>query len=233
MPQPLNSNAPAGPGAIVQSDIAPDPLLQGASEYEYVTLLNPMSVDFYGVVGVTRPVDVPFQVRKDSYTSTVTDNETDVRRNYGLNLKNKDHVGKANITNTIMIPSGKTVNLLGNEAQVICRQLVNEIMQREGNRLMLADAYQRSLVEARVVISRRSINEMLGRGPMSVQEQLQTAVNDLNQQQQVVDAAEPEFPSVNQPNLPIAEQRVVTPPVVNTPEPRKVGGRPKGSKNKG
>lgn len=218
MPHQLNSTAPAGPGAIENNDIAPEPMLLGASEYEYVTLLNPLSVDFVGVVGVTRPINVPFQVRKDGITQTVTNSESDIIRNYGLDLKNKDHLGKANITNRVTIPSGKTINLLGNEAQVVCTQLVNEIMQREGNSLMLADAYQRSLVEARVIISRRGMNELLDRSPTSVQEQLRGAVDSLNQQE-VIPSVEPEFPSLTQP-------QTVTDSVPN------LGGRPKGSKNK-
>lgn len=188
------TNKPAGPGAVEPQGIQPDSLLTGASEYEYVTVLNPLSVDFYGKVGVSRPVNVPFQVHKDQYSQTVTSNESDVIRNYGLSLKNKDHPAQVNITNRILIPAGKTINLLGNEAQVVVKQLVDEIMQREKNSLLLADMFHRREVEERVVIARRSVNDFLGTGVKTVESQLREAVNELNKEE--VKEDEREFPSI-------------------------------------
>lgn len=223
------SNAPAGPGAQEDVQIAPKPLLEGASEYEYVTILNPLSVDFYGKVAITRPANVPFEVGKDASGGQVTLNESDVLRNYGLNLKNKDHMARINVINRVHIPAGKTLNLLGNEAQVVCRQLVNEIMQREGKRLMLADPHQRSLVEQRIVLSRRSVNDILGEGPMAVQEQLSGAVDKLNTENKPDDTTE--FP-----DLTSAANRAATALTDGAgdsqPPSRVFVGRPKGSKNK-
>lgn len=228
-PQANLSNAPAGPGAQEDVQIAPKPLLEGASEYEYVTILNPLSVDFYAKVAVTRPANVPFEVGKDMSGGQVTLNESDVMRNYGLNLKNKDHMARVNVINRVHIPAGKTLNLLGNEAQVVCRQLVTEIMQREGKRLMLADPHQRNLVEQRIVLSRRSVNDILGDGPMAVQEQLSGAVEKLNKESTSDDTTE--FP-----DLTSAATRAATTLRDNTgdsPKPARVYvGRAKGSKNK-
>lgn len=190
MPLPNNT---AGPGAIIEQGEAPKPLLEGASEYEYVTVLNPLSVDFVGLVGVSRPANMPFQIRKDGMTSTVTENEQDMVRNYGMSLKNKDHTGRISVQNRVVIPSGKTVNLLGNEAQVIVSQLVDEIMQRRRQNLLLADPNARRNVEEEVVISRRGVNDLLGRGPITVQEQLRDAVEATNQE----DNRGPEFPEIS------------------------------------
>lgn len=194
--QPNLSNAPAGPGAIEEAQVAPKPVLEGANEYEYVTILNPLSVDFYAKVAITRPANMPMEIRNDGSGGQMTLSEQDVQRNYGLNLRNKDHVGRVNIINRVHIPAGKTINLLGNEAQVVARQLVTEIMQRENKRLMLADAYQRNLVEQRIVLSRRSVNDILdGNGPVQVQEQLQDAVTNLNTAQELI-TDEPAFPEL-------------------------------------
>lgn len=198
----------AGPGAIADQGVSPKPQLDGATEYEYVTILNPLSVDFVGLVGVSRPVNMPFQVRTDGTTSPLTTNESDVSRNYGLSLKNKDHPSHISIVNRVSIPSGKTINLLGSEAQVICRQLVNEIMQLEGRSLMLADAFARSEIEKRIIISRRSVNDILGQGPVTISDQVRNAVDNTNPKESV---EEVEFPTItvgNKPSLKAAVSNV-------------------------
>lgn len=163
-------NLVAGPGSIEDTGEAPQPMLYGASEYEYVDILNPLSVTFVGLFGVSRPVNVPMTIGRPTVG---VQTETDVRQLYGLELKNPDHAGKANITNKVPIKSGQTVRLLGNEAQVVVRQLVNEIMSREGNKLLLADPFARRQIEQRIVMSRGSVADALGRSPISIQEQLQ------------------------------------------------------------
>lgn len=184
----MSSNI-AGPGSVEELGIAPTPLLAGATEYEVVTVLNPLPVDFIGVVGQSKPVNMPFQVRKDGVTQTISNDEQAVRANYGLNLKNPDHQARLPIANKVNIPAGETRNLLGNEAQVIVRQLVTEILQRQGKRLMLADPFQRHEVEKQVVRSRRGVEEVLGT-PQTVQSQLREGVEKLNAPD------EREFPSL-------------------------------------
>lgn len=175
-----NVSTAVGPGSILDQGIAPKPLLEGASEYEYVEILNPLPVDFVGLFAVTRPVRAPVRVSQHPSLPSSTKNADDVTRNYGLDLNNQDHPGKANIQSRITIPAGQTMRILGNEAQVIIRQLVNEIMQREGKSLMLADPYQRSLVEAQVVRNRQSVSDLLGTSPVTVHEQIQTAIDKSN-----------------------------------------------------
>jgi hypothetical protein len=178
----MEKNNAAGPGSVEDQGIAPKPLLEGATAYEVVTVFNPLSVDFYGMVGQDKPVNLPFEIRRDSVTNPISTTEADVKRNYGLDLKNRDHNARLPITNKVLIRSGSTLNLFGNEAQVVVRQLVNEIMQREGKKLLLADPYQRSLVENRVVRSRRSTTEAIG-GVDSVTDQMRAGVDKLNEQE--------------------------------------------------
>lgn len=226
MPQLRNSNAPAGPGAAEDSGISPDAALDGADEYEYVTVHNPLSVEFIGQVGISRPINVPFQVRRSPEMNTLTRSEEDVARNYGLDLKNKDYPAKVHLTQKVHIPAGQTVNLLGNEAQVVVRQLVNEIMQRDGMRLMVHDKYQRSLVEGRVIIARRSVNDILGsQGLTTVQTQLQNAVNELNKQEVTTDGTTTEqpFPSLNRPSA--TDAGLVEPIELVTPKTGRRGRR--------
>lgn len=180
MPNRDFSNVPAGPGAVEQSGESPLPLLEGSTDYEVVELHNPLSVEFRGVVGITRPVNVPFEVRTDGMTSTTTRTAEDVSRNYGLPLKNPDHPAKGHIQQTISIPAGATIRLQGAQAQVIVRQLVNEIMSREGQQLLMADAYARNQIEKRVVMRRSSIQDIMD-APLDIPTQITNAVSKLNE----------------------------------------------------
>lgn len=181
-----NDELMVGPGAIVDKGEAPLPLLYGASQYEWVEILNPLSRPFGGTFGMTRPINAPVNITHVNGQG-VTRTEDDVRRNYGLDLRNPDHQARTDIVNRVTIPSGKTVILLGNEAQVIIRQLVNTIMQLEGHSLLMADPHARREVEERVIIARGNAAERLGQAPMSVNEQLQAVKEETR---------EPEFPEL-------------------------------------
>jgi len=171
-----------GPGAVREQPKIAASSLDGATGQEYVTILNPLSDDFAVMVGQSRPVNLPFQIRKDGNTDVTSNTEQDVQRAYGITLKNRDHTGVTHITNTTIILSGQTKNFLGNEAQVAVRQLVNEIMQREGNQKLLSDPYLRKEVEDRIIIKRGTVNElMLGDNPISQQQQVIDALNRSNE----------------------------------------------------
>lgn len=213
-----NNTQAAGPGALEEQLIAPSPTLEGATEYEVVTIFNPLSVDFIGQVGQSKPVNLPFEVRKDGYTRPITTNEQAVRSNYGLDLKNPDHMARMPIVNKVRIPSGGTLRLQGHEAQVVVRQLVNEVLQREGKRLMLADPHTRHEAEKIIVRERRGINEILDT-PQTVQTQIQDGINKLNGQED-----EPEFPGLQttKTSTGLEQGSAVS---GNEPEPRQVGTR--------
>lgn len=171
-----------GPGANIRSEITPDPILQGASEYEYVTILNPLSDDFQVQVAQDVPINAPFEIRKDNSgrTSVATTDERMATINYGLNLKNPDHASRKQIFNTAIIPAGQTMNFKGNDAQVVIRQLVNEIMQRNGKARFLHDPIAREEVEKTVVMSRGSVQELMDNNIVSQQQQINHAITASN-----------------------------------------------------
>lgn len=176
--------AVVGPGTILQDEVTPDPLLQGASEYEYVTILNPLTVDFQVQVAQDVPVNVPFEIRKDAsgQTSVATTDERMATLNYGLNLKNPDHNARKRIFNSTIIPAGQTMNFKGNDAQVVVRQLVTEIMQRNNKARFLHDPVSRREVEEMVVVSRGSVQDLMDANVVTQQQQINQAIKASNTQ---------------------------------------------------
>lgn len=174
-----------GPGSQIQDKNAPEPMLLDASEYEYVTLHNPLSDDFQVMVAQDVPVNVPFEIRKDSSgkTTFLTNTAQDAKMVYGLDLKNPEHQSKKYIHNTAIIPAGGTMNFRGNEAKVACTQLVNEIMQREGNRRFIADPVKRNEVEQRIIKKRGSVQALMEGQLTTPQAQAQAAVERSNSEQ--------------------------------------------------
>lgn len=167
-----------GPGT--QQEIASDirPLLEGVSEYEYVTILNPLSDDFAIRVAQDVPVNLPITIRGKT---AVTQSGHDVVQGYGLDLKNPDFQGKRHISNDTIIKSGQTINLKGNEAQVAVRQIVNELMQREGNGKLLSDPTLRQQAEERVIITKGTIQSLMDSTLRSERSQLDEAINKSNE----------------------------------------------------
>lgn len=171
-----------GPGIIEEKQIAPDAMLDGATNAEYVTISNPLPVPFKGVVGQTRPVNTPFEVHKIPELSGSTSSEEDVARNYGLNLKNPSHEGKTHLTRSYEIPSGKTLTMPAGDAQVIVRQLVTAVLQHQGKKLQLADAHARHAVEEQIIRKRGHMNDLLG-DVETVSDRAQTVIDKMNEEQ--------------------------------------------------
>lgn len=178
------SAKPAGPGAIDQSQISPDSLFDGVTDFEYLEIFNPLSVDFIGKFGVEKPVDIPLKFKAPQGTTVLTVDEASLGQNYGLGgFKNPDHRSNLKITNTTIIKAGQSLRMRGSEAQVVGRQLVNEIIQREGNRLMMADPTIRHNTEERIILKRGSINELMESPVVTIGEQLKTAVKESNEEE--------------------------------------------------
>lgn len=183
-----------GPGSITEAAVDVKPILEGATELEYVDIFNPLSQDFIAKVGATKPTQATTTISKDINGRQLS--EQDILNTYGIGLNNKDVIGRVHIENQVLLPSGKTVRLMGDQAQVVIRQLVREIMQREGKSLMLADATANNVVERRVVMKRGSVaQDLLGQQPTSVREQLRQAVQESNE----------EFPELNQRVEPVSK----------------------------
>lgn len=170
----------AGPGAEVEEIVHPSPTLEGASEYEYVTIKNPLEVGFAIKVAQSVPVNMPFEIHKDNVTSTVTNTEQDVRTVYGVSLKNPDFKSRKHVTNTTIIPAGGTINLKGDIAQVAVRQLTNEIMQRRNLNKFIADPTQRNIIEKEIIVARGSVQDLMDNNIKSVREQTDEAIAKSN-----------------------------------------------------
>ena len=172
-----------GPGSVPEEQIAPPATLDGASEFEYVTILNPLTDDFAIQVAQSKPVDLPFKINKDARTAGITTSEKDVAQVYGFQLKNPDFTSRRHLLNRTIIKSGKTINLRGDDAQVAVRQLVNEIIQREGNTLHQADPNVRAEVESRIIIARGSIEELMDSGLKSTTTVINETIDKSNEVQ--------------------------------------------------
>lgn len=169
-----------GPGSIKQETVAPKSSLDGAGDYEYVTIHNPLSDDFQVQVAQDVPVSMPFEIRNK--TATVQ-SESDVARTLGFPLKNPDHRAKKYIYNTAIIPAGGTMNFKGGEAQVVVRQLTNEILQQEGKRRLMSDPTLRKEVEDRIVKKRGSVQDLLDERMVTPLQQVNQAINQSNEVQ--------------------------------------------------
>lgn len=190
----------AGPGSVTESATDVRPLLEDASPLEYIEVLNPLSVDFVAKIGITKPVSASVTISKDINGRQMS--EQDILSSYGIGLHNQDVQGRTHVENNIRIGSGKTINLLGDQAKVVVRQLVNEIMSREGRQLFLADPSARRAVEERLIMSRGSVQgDLLGQQATTVREQLEIAVKESNNE---------EFPELREPNESVQEGSVDT-----------------------
>lgn len=181
-----------GPGATAQADTDVRPLLEGASEFEFIELLNPLSDDFAIQVAQDVPVNAPMNVGRDINGRMFS--ESELSQSYGL-TKNRDFQAKKHISNSVIIKSGQTLRLKGSEAQVAIRQLVDEIMQREGNTRLMPDPNLRREVEERVIIRRGSIQELMDNAFTSPRQQATEAINQSNE----VEDESVEFPDLERP----------------------------------
>lgn len=173
-----------GVGAVEEAQVNPGASLDGASEYEYVTLTNPLPFLFKGKVAQSRPVSAPIRI--------VNGGERGIDENSlkaaGLDLRNQDHPSNAHVTNTVDIPSGASINLRGDEAQVVIKQLVNEVLHYRGQTLKIGAPTYRKAIEDEIITGRKSIDDLLG-GPVATQ-------NDLVDQALAQKNEEVAFPSI-------------------------------------
>lgn len=174
-----------GPGSDLDEIVAPPSKLDGITEFDYVEVFNPLSGDYPAKVAVSKSTKVPFKV--DAPTTGVQ-NESDIANKYGLSMRNADHPSLQHVAQKVVLKSGKITRLPGNEARVVVSQLVNEILQREGKRNALADPVQRRSVEDRVIQKVGSIQDFMDQAPQTVREQLNTALERADEQDQGVAA---------------------------------------------
>lgn len=215
-----------GPGAVQDQSQDIKSTLEGASEFEYVTILNPLTDDFAVRVAQDVPVNTPFNISKDTSgkTQAITRTEQDARQVYGLTLKNPDFQGRRHIVNDTIIKAGQTINLKGNEAQVAVRQLVNEILQREDNKRLLADPNLRRKIEDRIIIGRGMVQDLMDAGIRTPQNQVDDAIKRSNEVRDEV-----AFPGLNQgaTGQDQGPRTEIVDPQNDGQSPRRKVGRPK------
>lgn len=189
-----------GPGSDIQDEVQPEPMLDKTSEYEYVEILNPLSADFPAKVGATKPVNAPLRVYNNPATPTSIKSESDLANRGLAGFKNNDHPSSMHLAQQVILKSGQTTRLRGPEAKVVVRQLVNEIMMREGNKERLADLHARNIVEKRIIQRIGNMEEFMQTPVQTVTEQLNNALESSNEE--FSDAN----PDANRPKEPIVGQ---------------------------
>lgn len=173
-----------GPGSIPEQSVDPKPLLEAVGDFNFVEILNPLSVTFIGQAALTTNIQAPMPVGPNNPDGGgQTHNENDIRQIYGFDLRSQaQQSGKTHILNRISIESGKTVRLLGGEAKVVLGQLVNVYMQRIGKGHLLANAHERNIVEKELVQRVGDLRTAMAAAPLSVQQQLKSALDSMEDQ---------------------------------------------------
>lgn len=167
-----------GPGSIVEQSLDVKPALEGATEFEYVEVFNPLMNDFAAQFATSTPVNAPLSIGRN----TAGIKEEDLRQS-GIDLRNPDYQtngrSQRHITTTTLIKAGQTKRFPGDKAQIVVRQLVTEILQQQGQKLQMWNPHARQEVENQVIRARGSIQEMLDGGSIrSVSEQVNDAFTE-------------------------------------------------------
>lgn len=199
--------AAIGPGTAIQGQVDPPSLLEGVEEYDYVEVLNPLSVTFIARTALTTDIKAPMRVSPNNEAAPgLTKSEADIRQVYGFDLRAQaQKAGKTHIITDIPIASGQTLNLMGREAKVVVQQLVTAYLQREGKQHLVANKFERLQVEQRIVQRTGQMRDILGKSPLSIQEQMNTALKHMNDEPVAPaaeggDSGQVEFPGLNQPD---------------------------------
>lgn len=212
-----------GPGAVVESEITPDPLLQGANQFEVVRLYNPLPDDFAVQVAQSVPVSVQYTIRNSEGLPNMSEGQA--TQTYGVNLRgpDQDKVSKKHILNSTIIKAGASLNFRGDVAQVAVRQLVNEIMQQRDLTQFLADPTQRSIIEKEIVQARGTMEDLMNNNLQSVTQQIDTALEKSNE--------ETSFPGLedSQSTGGTSSNQTLNPGLEATNGERKSPGRPRKS----
>lgn len=180
-------NLSFGPGAVKERSFE-TPMLDGMDQNYYVEILNPLPKTFIGRVASSRPGSTELKIRVAKETPTITRTSADMARNYGIDLEREipagGHKSQQHFSQTLEIPSGQTVRLPGNEAQVVIRQLVNVIMDVRGLQISKGDAYQRSLIEHEIVIRTGTMDEFFTTQNINMREMLNKDMNHAIEEEQ-------------------------------------------------
>lgn len=177
-PRPLPTTI--GPGSAPPAQAEYIAALEGATQDEVVEILNPMTVDFVGQVGITKTAMMPVRINNPNNTSIKTESDLAAKGIPGFRNPDKGG-GIIHVTQPVPIPAGTTIKQPGNVAQVIAKQLITAIIGVRGDKLRIADPETRRNVEKEIILSRRPMAELFGvGGPITVEEQMSAAIEKAN-----------------------------------------------------
>lgn len=198
---PEDLRAVVGPGGDESELVDPKPLLEGVGDYSFVEILNPLNVTFKDQVALTTNINAAMPISPHEGSASIVKNEQDIRQIYGFDLRAQAQAsGKTHIITKISLESGETKRFLGGEAHVIVRHLVSALLQREGKTHLVANMHERRRAEERIVQRVGSLMEAMGNTPLSVRDQLQSTLKQMEDApNQVIqgETNEQEFPGLN------------------------------------
>lgn len=188
-----------GIGAVEENTVAPKPLLEDASELDIVTLRNPFPFPYKAKVGQSRPVNAPIRIVNDKRSNGGINVDENTLSSAGLSLRNQDKASHAHITNIITIEPGKTINLRGDEAKVVIRQLTNDLLAYEGQTLRIGNPAYRHEAERKLVVRMDTIDNLLGGSLVTPRQQIDNAIAASN--------SEEAFPALKKPGRPRKDEQ--------------------------
>lgn len=152
-----------GPGARAQQGPDVPSMLDNVTDYDFVEVFNPLSVTFIAQVASTIPK--PAKARIVNTSGNPDFDERDLSRAGLGNMRTQSPTGSVvHVPHQVPLPAGSTTPLRGSEAKVVVRQLVTEILGREGKTNLLANSFQRSIAEKKVVrrIGQIDLSQIMG-----------------------------------------------------------------------
>lgn len=138
----------------VDSDIKP--MLEGLGQDYVVKVFNPLSQAFRAKFARS--------IVGSPHMNAIEMRHQQKMQELGIPVTKDGGSGLQHVVDYQVIPAGATINLPGDIAQVVVRQLVNTILQLRNagtNSNQLADPYARQQTEKEVVINYKSIMETL------------------------------------------------------------------------
>lgn len=196
-----------GPGSLAQTSSNPLPLLWDAGDADIIQIFNPLTEDFIGLIGQSKPTNQPFNVSKTIGAEAATKDEDSVQRTYGFSLKNPDHFSPAQITTQVKLPAGAVTSLQGGAAKVVIGQLVNEIMSRSKQQRQMADPTARNEIERDIIKGHKTVADLMPGTYQTQQEVISGVLTDLNEGA----TGEQEFPTEGREKVTSASRRTSAP----------------------
>jgi hypothetical protein len=178
----MSKSSTIGPGAIQDTGANPKPMLEGMTDQDYVVILNPMTVDFMPKFAVTIPVNAPVRIGNLQGDRKVSESEAIQR--FGVPpLSNPDKSGNKHISHSVTIPANRTFTANGAQAQVIVKQLVTALIQRDDKLLFIADPHVRRKYEQMVIMRMGPMSDLMQAAPVSQEEQFNKVIEEQNEQE--------------------------------------------------